>query len=118
MRAMFGFSLEDIANILEISKNTVKARLHRAKAALGSYFSGRCQWVEGGGDCSCESRLGFALAAAPEIIQRLRNHPPDKKMKSIMRTTLREIDDIDDVFRKIPLEEYETEALQRYVREA
>jgi RNA polymerase sigma-70 factor (ECF subfamily) len=118
MRAMLGFSLDDIARILDIGKNTVKARLHRAKTALGSYFSGRCQWVEGGGECSCESRLGFALSAAPEIIQRLKNHPPDKKMKSIMRTTLREIDDIDDVYNHLPMEEYETEALQRYIGEA
>jgi RNA polymerase sigma-70 factor (ECF subfamily) len=118
MRTMLGFSLDDIARILEISKNTVKARLHRAKTALGSYFSGRCQWVEGGGDCSCESRLGFALSAAPEIIQKLRNHPPDKEMKSIMRMTLREIDDINDVYRKIPMEEYEPAALQRYVIKA
>ena len=118
MRAMLGFSLDDMARILEISKNTVKARLHRAKTALGAYFSGRCQWVEGGGECSCESRLGFALSAAPEIIQKLRNHPPDKPTQALMRTTLREIDDIDDVYRRLPWEDYETEALHRYVSEA
>ena len=118
LRAMFGFSLDDIARILEISKNTVKVRLHRAKNALGGYFSGRCQWVEGGGDCSCESRLGFALSAAPEILQKLRNHPPDKNIKSIMSTTLRDVDDINDVYRRLPMEEYKIEALQRYLKEA
>ncbi len=97
MRTMLGFSLDDIARILEIGKNTVKARLQRAKSALGTYFSGRCQWVEGGGDCSCESRLGFALAAAPEIIQKLRNRPPDKNMKSVIHTTLHKIENINDV---------------------
>ena len=115
LRAMLGFSLDDIAGILEVNKNTIKARLHRAKAALEDYFSGRCQWVEGGGECSCESRLGFALTAAPEILQRLRNHPPDKNIQSVMRTTLKEVDDIHDVFRKIPMEDYEVEAIHRYV---
>ena len=111
LRRMLSFSLDEIAEILEITKNTVKARLHRAKTALGRYFSGRCQWVEGGGDCSCESRLGFALSAAPEIIQRLRNYPPDRKIQSVVRRTLGEIRDLDEAYRQIPMEEFNSESV-------
>ena len=118
MRILLGFSLDDIATILEINKNTVKARLQRAKTALGSYFKGRCQWIEDGGDCSCESRLGFALAYAPEIAQKLKNRPPDRNLKYVMQTTLDGIGDIDEIYRRLPMEECETDplkSLQSYI---
>lgn len=117
LRAMLGFPLDDISQILDVSKNTVKARLHRAKASLKSYFSGRCQWAAESGDCTCESKLGFAIAAAPEILQKLRNHPPDSKLKEVMRTTLRDVADEDDVRRFFPDEPMEAEALQRLLSE-
>lgn len=111
-------SLDDIASILQIDKNTVKVRLHRAKTALGAYFSGRCQWIEGSGDCSCESRLGFALSAAPEIVNRLKNRPPDAAMKEAVRKTVGEVMDIDEIYANLPLEEYRTEALESYLKGA
>ena len=115
MRTTLGFSLDEIAGILQVSKNTVKARLHRAKTALRSYFTGRCQWVDGG-DCSCESRLGFGLSAAPEILHRLRNHPPDENMQSLIRTSLEGITDISDIYRQLPTMDIEAEALKRYLQ--
>lgn len=115
LRVILGYSLDDIAEILQLDKSTVKARLQRAKASLKSYFSGRCQWVEGGGDCSCESRLGFALTAAPEIIRRLRNHPPDKGTKRVVRDTLGEVKKIDSVYSRLPMLPYRTKALEYYL---
>jgi RNA polymerase sigma factor (sigma-70 family) len=118
LRVLLDFSLDEIASILQIEKNTVKARLHRAKTALGAYFSGRCQWIEGSGDCSCESRLGFALSAAPEILRRLKNRPPNRAMKATVRKTVGEVMDIDEIYRSLPLEEYRTEALESYLKGA
>ena len=115
LRVILGFSLDDIAAIIETNKNVVKARLQRAKDGLKSYFSGRCQWIEGGGDCTCESRLGFALAAAPEIIQKLRNHPPDRGTRTVIRNTLREVKGTDSIHRRLPTVEYDTAALERYL---
>lgn len=116
LRVILAFSLDDIAEILDLDKNTVKARLQRAKASLKSYFSGRCQWIQGGGDCSCESRLGFALSAAPEIIQRVRNHPPEKRTKQVVRDTLAEVDNIDAVFSRLPTLAYQAKALEFYLK--
>jgi RNA polymerase sigma-70 factor (ECF subfamily) len=116
LRVILGFSLDDIAEILDLDKNTVKARLQRAKASLKSYFSGRCQWIEGGGDCSCESRLGFALSAAPEILQRVRNHPPDKSSKQIVRDTLAEVDNLDTIYSRLPTLPYQARALEYYLK--
>jgi RNA polymerase sigma factor (sigma-70 family) len=115
LRVMLGFSLGDIADILELDKGVVKARLQRAKSGLKSYFSGRCQWIEGGNGCSCESRLGFAHAAAPEIIQKLRNHPPDQGTKTVIQKTLRDVEDIDTIYSRLPMEDYEVAALERYL---
>jgi RNA polymerase sigma-70 factor (ECF subfamily) len=118
LRVLLDFSLDEISAILGVDKNTVKARLHRAKTALGGYFSGRCQWIEGGGDCSCESRLGFALSAAPDILLRLKSRLPDEAMKQTVRRTVGEVMDIEKIYRSLPLEEYRTEALESYLKGA
>jgi RNA polymerase sigma factor (sigma-70 family) len=118
LRVVLGFSLGEVSAILQTDKNTVKARLQRAKAALGSYFRGRCQWAEGAGDCSCESRLGFALSFAPEILKRLQNRPPDEGMKTVVRRTLGEIHDIDEIYRNLPAERYQTDELESYLKGA
>jgi len=118
LKVILCFSLDEIAAILEINKNTVKARLHRAKTALGAYFGGRCQWAEGGGDCSCETRLGFALSYAPEILRRLRNRPPDEKMKTVIHSALGGKVDIDAFYRNLPEEPYDPKELQKYLQTA
>jgi RNA polymerase sigma factor (sigma-70 family) len=118
LRVVLGFSLDEVSAILQTEKNTVKARLQRAKGALGSYFRGRCQWVEGAGDCSCESRLGFALSFAPEILKRLQSRPPDEATKAVVRRTLGEIRDIDEVYRNLPAERYQTDELESYLKGA
>jgi RNA polymerase sigma-70 factor (ECF subfamily) len=118
LRVVLGFSLDEVSTILQIDKNTVKARLQRAKGALSTYFHGRCQWVEGAGDCSCESRLGFALSFAPEILRRLQNHPPDEATKAVVRRTLKDIRDIDEIYRNLPTERYQTDELEAYLKGA
>jgi RNA polymerase sigma-70 factor (ECF subfamily) len=118
LRVVLDFSLDDIAAILQIDKNTVKARLQRAKAALGAYFSGRCQWAGGNSDCSCESRLGFALSFAPEILKSLKNRPPDKTTRDTIRSSLAKVGGIEEIYRTLPMEEYATEALESYLKGA
>lgn len=91
LRVMVGLPLDDVSQVLELPKNTVKARLHRAKVALREYFSGRCQWAADSATCSCESKLGFAIASAPDILQKLRDHPPDDQALAIIRTTVHDV---------------------------
>lgn len=118
LRVMFDFSLDDISAILGINKNTVKARLQRAKASLGEYFSGRCQWIENGGDCSCESRLGFALSMAPEILRKMKQRPIDAKTAKVVRSSLRQVQDLESLYRELPAEDFETEELVKLLHTA
>jgi RNA polymerase sigma-70 factor (ECF subfamily) len=117
LRVVLGFSLDDITAILEIDKNTVKARLQRAKSNLGSYFSGRCQWFEGESSCNCQSRIGFALSYAPDILNRLKNFPYDNRIKHIVRSSLEKFRNIDDIYKNLPLESYQSALLVSYIKD-
>jgi RNA polymerase sigma-70 factor (ECF subfamily) len=120
LRVVLGFSLDDIGAILQVEKSTVKARLHRAKTNLKSYFTSRCQWLtgeEGEYSCSCSSRIGFALAYKPEILKGLRNYEPDSGTRELITSSLRDIENIDEVYRTLPLEGYQTVLLEQYLEE-
>ena len=119
LRVVLAFTLDDISAILNIDKNTVKARLQRAKLNLKSYFSDRCQWIPGGeSTCSCRSRIGFALAYAPDILKHLRNYEQDIKMRNLIRSTLQYIPNIDEMYQSFPVEEYQSDLLSKYLKGA
>jgi RNA polymerase sigma-70 factor (ECF subfamily) len=118
LRVVMGFALDDISLILQIDKNTVKARLQRAKSNLNAYFSDRCQWIGEKGSCSCDSRIGFAVAFAPDILKRLRNYSHDEKMKKTVSSSLRQIRNIEEIYQHLPMESYKTDLLASYIKEA
>lgn len=113
---VMGFSLDDIGGILELDKSVVKARLQRAKSQLKNYFRGRCQWTGGSGTCSCDSRVGFALAFAPEIVKRLQEKTQDKETRDLVGATLHNVVDIDEMYRKLPVEDYQADLLSDYLQ--
>jgi RNA polymerase sigma-70 factor (ECF subfamily) len=116
---VLNFSLDDISTILLIDKSTVKARLQRAKANLKSYFQSRCQWILGGeGTCSCHSRIGFALAFAPDILKRLRDYDQYDDTKKLVRSTLQNIQNIDEVYQSLSTEDYQSDMLIGYLQDA
>jgi RNA polymerase sigma-70 factor (ECF subfamily) len=102
LRVVLGLSLDEISAILEIDKNTVKARLQRAKSNLGSYFSSRCQWLGGDKTCSCQSRIGFALSIFPDLLDRINAIPYDEPTKKTIRESLKQIGDIDRIYKSLP----------------
>jgi RNA polymerase sigma-70 factor (ECF subfamily) len=111
------FSLDDISAILRLDKGAVKARLQRAKNNLRSYFRDRCQWIPGGeSTCSCRSRIGFALAFAPDVLKRLRNYEEHDDAKEVVRSTLQSIQNIDEVYQNLPLEKYQSDMLIDYLK--
>ncbi len=117
LRVVLGFSLDDISAILEIDKNTLKARLQRAKSNLSSYFSGRCQWFEGESSCNCQSRIGFALSFASDILSRLKNFPYDNRIKRIVRSSLEKFRNLDDIYKSLPPKSYQSDMLLSYIKD-
>jgi len=117
LRVMVGLSLDEITQILGENKNAIKARLQRAKAALREYFSGHCQWASGTGTCSCESKLGFAVTAAPEILKKLRDHPPNEQTRTMVRATVLDVTDPDTIRRLYPQRSLEEDVIQRILAE-
>jgi len=117
MRYVLDYSLGEIAAVLEVSENVVKARLHRARKNLNTYFSKRCQWFDRNNPCTCSSRIGFALALRPELLQRIRMKAPktatDRMYADYVR---RQVRDVVEMCGDFPELEYKTETLLGYLQ--
>ena len=118
MRYILDCSLGEIAAVLEVSENVVKARLYRARKNLNRFFSTRCQWFNTDNSCTCSSRVGFALAYRPELLQRIRMKAP-KTVTDKMYTQYveRQVRDIAELCEDFPALGFKTEALYTYLKE-
>ena len=56
-----GFSVKETAEILEVSENTVKVNLYRARKINKDHFMGRCSLIEPGSVCSCRSFAKYMI---------------------------------------------------------
>jgi len=119
MREVLGFSHAEIASVLQVSENVVKARLHRAKAKLEAYFTARCQWLnpETPG-CTCQSRVGFAIALDPEILRRVRmNALESKETAQFAGFVSLQVGSISELYEKLPPLRYKAEMVKKYLTE-
>lgn len=57
---MFGLSLDDISEIMEISVPAVKGLLFRARKNIFNFFSERCEWINPSATCKCSAWVDFA----------------------------------------------------------
>ncbi|WP_432664960.1 RNA polymerase sigma factor [Wukongibacter baidiensis] len=57
---MFGLSMDEVANLLGLSKSAIKALLHRARMNLDDFFSRRCNLVKVSNPCNCIAWRDFA----------------------------------------------------------
>jgi hypothetical protein len=79
LRNVLDLSYTEIADILETPMTSVKSRLKRIKNNFESFFSDNCQWLCTDGrsrvdkyTCSCEKKIGIALALKPELIKKVK----------------------------------------------
>lgn len=56
---MFGMSLNDVAEILELTPKAVKGLLYRARMNLDSFFQGHCSFLEINNPCKCTAWIDF-----------------------------------------------------------
>lgn len=56
---MFGMSIADAAELLELSPNAMKGLLHRARLNLDSFFGNHCNLLDAKNPCSCQAWIRF-----------------------------------------------------------
>lgn len=56
---MFGLSVREVAEILQVSEPAVKGLLHRARMNLDSFFAGHCNLIDVNNPCSCKAWINF-----------------------------------------------------------
>lgn len=112
-RILLGFSFKEISVILNLSVSTIKSRFNRAKENLNKHVRNRCQWYNNKSSCTCEKCIGFALMTTPEllnIVSEAANNPEYYRMAA---TSIKQSDDIETIFKKLPNLEYKTYPLKR-----
>ncbi len=57
---MFGLSLEEVSEVIGISKSATKGLLYRAHMNLDSFFSGHCNILDVNNPCSCKAWIEFS----------------------------------------------------------
>lgn len=57
---MFGLSIEEVAQIMDLSKGAVKGLLYRARMNLDSFFSNHCSIIDIKNPCSCKAWIEFS----------------------------------------------------------
>ncbi len=117
MRMVFGFTYGEIAEVLQVSENVVKARLHRAHDKLEKFFRARCQWLNPeNATCSCKSRVGFALAYDPELLGRVRlKARATTSDKAYVEFIRRQVDEISELYAGLPHLAFKAENLKSHL---
>lgn len=57
---MFGLSVSEVAEILELSEAATKGLLHRARMNLDAFFSDHCNLIDAKNPCSCRAWIEFS----------------------------------------------------------
>ncbi len=119
MRMVLGFTYREIAEVLQVSENVVKARLHRAHDKLEKFFRARCQWLNPDhASCSCKSRVPFALAFDPELLGRVRLKARETDSDpAYIEFVSRQVDEIGELYSKLPHLAFKAETLKSYLAE-
>jgi RNA polymerase sigma-70 factor (ECF subfamily) len=56
---MFGLSIEEAADLLEVTPGALKGLLYRARRSLDGFFAGHCEWVNSSNPCRCSAWIRF-----------------------------------------------------------
>lgn len=91
---MFGLSIADVAELLELSPNATKALLHRARTNLAQFFSGHCNLLDVKNPCSCQSWINFSTnhekkkRAAQEVFHPNKYYDDKKQIDESVRAKI------------------------------
>ncbi|MFZ5968333.1 MAG: RNA polymerase sigma factor [Bacillota bacterium] len=100
LRVILQFSVQETAEMLEISENAVKVHLHRARGLLKSFMDGRCSLINPENPCKCSSWVKYALDSKRDIliedIKVIRNN--EKKVAEEFKTEVEELLSISELY--------------------
>ena len=115
MRAILDFTFAEIAEVLEVPPGVAESRFRSAHAEVEKSFAGTCRWLDPDhGTCSCESRIGFALALDPEIPRRVRTQALKTETDAVYTGYVaRPVRSIAELYRRLPHLGYGTAALKK-----
>jgi RNA polymerase sigma factor (sigma-70 family) len=116
LKNVMSLPIKAIAEVLDVEENVVKSRLHRAKKNLIEYFRNNCGCVCEDNKCSCRSRIGFALAYAPQLLDQVRSRAYDSRTKKMIKETVKGIPDIDLVYKNLRMHEYNNASLLEAIK--
>ena len=68
LRLILQFSVRDTADILELSENSVKVNLHRARILIKELMEGRCSLINPNNPCKCGSWVKYAIDCNRQVI--------------------------------------------------
>ncbi|MCK4661491.1 MAG: sigma-70 family RNA polymerase sigma factor [Bacteroidales bacterium] len=112
-RILLGFTFKEISAILNISVNIIKSRFNRAKENLKRHVKDRCQWYNNKSSCTCEKCIGFALKMTPELVNIISEAANNSEYYKMAATSIKQNDDIETIFKKLPNLEYKTYPLKK-----
>ncbi len=120
LRYVLDFSYKEIADILEIPMSSVKARLNRIKAKVEGFFADSCQWLCAGSGknagearCSCDKKIGIALALKPDLLRNVKAAALDHDASSSVGSILTEqYPDIHSMYDKLRNADYDPERIK------
>lgn len=95
---MFGLSINDVSNILNISTGAVKGLLYRARMNIDSFFAHHCSIIDTNNPCSCKAWIEFSKKRS-----NMQDHAERKKHKFIKQLDYKKVNYVfnDSVRRKI-----------------
>lgn len=95
---MFGLSINDVSNLLNISTGATKGLLYRARMNIDSFFSHHCSILDTTNPCSCKAWIEFS-----ENRSNMQKDADRKKHKFIKQLDYKKVNYVfnDSVRRKI-----------------
>jgi RNA polymerase sigma factor, sigma-70 family len=57
---MYGMKIEDVSNLLQISRSAAKGLLYRARLNIDSFFADHCDLIHEKNPCSCKAWIDFS----------------------------------------------------------
>lgn len=91
---MFGLSVGEVAEIMELSETAVKGLLHRARMNLDAFFSDHCNLIDAKNPCSCKAWIKFSKSReknqqmARKILDTLEDKSDTYKFDSSVRAKI------------------------------